>query len=307
MAEPTHLPATDRWALARQLRRLAQGPGAPWLHQEIARRMADRLPVIRQAPAAWLQWWGYLGGGRVEVAAIWPQARCTVVEPTPALAERSRQALRGPWWALGRAQAPVLLADELPAGQAPMLWANMVLHTSPQPDALLARWHGLLAVDGFLMFSTLGPDSLRELRALFADEGWPAPHPPYADMHDIGDQLVHAGFADPVMDQETVRLTWSSPEALLAELRGLGGHLGVARFAGLRTPRWRAHLLAALARRADAQGRIALSFEIVYGHAYKAAPRPPRGETTVVSLDSLRKSLSTGPRGQPSGRDPMLR
>ena len=259
--------------------------------------MASRLPVIRQAPDNWLQWWAHLGGGRADVAAVWPQARCTVVEPTPALAECSREALRGPWWTLGRALAPVLLPDELADGQAAMLWANMVLHSSAQPAELLARWHSLLAVDGFLMFSTLGPDSLRELRVLYSEQGWPAPHPPYVDMHDIGDQLVHAGFADPVMDQETLHLTWSSPDALLAELRGLGGHLGLTRFAGLRTPRWRARLVDALARRADAQGRIAMSFEIIYGHAYKAAPRPPRGETSVVSLDSLRKSLSTRNRG----------
>lgn len=93
------------------------------------------------------------------------------------------------------------------------------------------------------------------------------------------------------MDQETIRLTWSSPEALLAELRTLGGHLGTARTPGLRTPRWRARLLAALAERADAEGRIAMSFELVYGHAYKAAPRPARGEPAMVSLEALRATL----------------
>ena len=107
--------------------------------------------------------------------------------------------------------------------------------------------------------------------------------------------LVHGGFADPVMDQETLVLTWSSPQALLAELRGLGGHLGVHRHTGLRTPRWRDHLLRALAQRADAQGRIGLSFELVYGHAYKPAPRPTRGELATVSLDALRSKLPKRP------------
>jgi malonyl-CoA O-methyltransferase len=288
-------PLVDARALARVLGRLARAETAPWLHQEVARRMAERLPVIKQAPERWLDWWGFTGGGAAAVQSVWPQARRSVAEPTEALAGRSRQALHAPWWAWGaRRQAaaqPVWLADEVPPAQAQMLWANLVLHTAADPAAMLSAWHRALAVDGFVMFSTFGPDTLRELSAVYAAAGWPAPHPPYTDMHDLGDLMVHGGFADPVMDQEIIRLTWSSPEALLAELRTLGGHLGTARTPGLRTPRWRARLLAALAKRADADGRIAMSFELVYGHAYKAALRPARGEPATVSLEALRATL----------------
>ena len=290
-----HPPTIDHRALRRVLDRLARAEGAPWLHQEVARRMAERLPVIRQAPERWLDWWAFTGGGAAPVQAVWPQAQRQAVEPTAALQARSQQAPAAPWWAWGaRRQAaaqPVLLSAEVPAGQAQMLWANLVLHTAADPAASLAAWHRALAVDGFLMFSSFGPDTLRELRSVYAQAGWPAPHPPYADMHDLGDLLVHGGFADPVMDQETIRLTWSTPEALLAELRSLGGHLGMARHAGLRTPRWHAQLLRALAARADAQGRIGMTFELVYGHAYKAAPRPARGAPAVVSLEALRAGL----------------
>ena len=288
-------PLTDARALAHVLARQARADSAPWLHQEVARRMAARLPVIRQAPAGWLDWWGFTGGGAAAVQQVWPQAQRSVVEPIPALVERSRSAAGLPWWALGqrRRQAglPVCLPAEVPEGQAGMLWANLVLHTQPDPPAALAQWHRALAVDGFVMFSCFGPDTLKELRAVYADAGWPAPHPPYTDMHDVGDALVQAGFADPVMDQERLQLTWSSPEALLAELRGLGGHLGLRRWPGLRTPRWRQRLLQALARGADAQGRIVMGFELVYGHAYKPAPRLPRGELATVSLEQLRATL----------------
>ena len=300
-APSQNLPAVDPAALARQLQRLARAEGPAWLHQEVARRMADRLPVIRQPPADWLDWGGFLGGGRAAVAAIWPQARVTVVEPTAALAERSRQALRGPWWTGHRAQAAVWRESDVPEGQAGMVWANMALHTQPDPAGTLQQWQRALSVGGFLMFSCLGPDTLAELRALYATRGWPAPHPPYTDMHDIGDWLVHAGFADPVMDQEQLQLTWSSPQALLAELRGLGGNLGCGRFAGLRTPRWQQQLLAGLGGLADANGRIAMRIEIVYGHAYKAPPRLPRGETTLVSLENLRSSLSGRRQGGAGG------
>ena len=292
-------PATDAAALARVLARAARAASAPWLHQEVARRMADRLPVIKQPPETWLDWWGFTGAGAGPVAAVWPLAQRSVVEPSAALAERSRQALLAPWWAWGQrrrdASQPVWLESQVPAGAARMLWSNLTLHTATDPGATLAAWHRALAVDGFLMFSTFGPDTLRELRALYRAAGWPAPHPPFVDMHDIGDELVHSGFAGPVMDQELLQLTWSSPQALLAELRGLGGHLGLGRCPGLRTPRWLDRLLAALAERADAQGRIAMSFELVYGHAYKPAPRPGRGAPVTVSLESLRATLPKRP------------
>jgi malonyl-CoA O-methyltransferase len=105
--------------------------------------------------------------------------------------------------------------------------------------------------------------------------------------------LLQAGFADPVMDQETLTLTWDSPQALLAELRSLGGNAAPDRWAGLRTPRWRDRLHEALQSLAGADGRLQLSFEIVYGHAFKAAPRPPLANETAVTLDAMRSMLRT--------------
>jgi malonyl-CoA O-methyltransferase len=206
----------------------------------------------------------------------------------------------GLWWLPG-ARAAARRRVRLEADPAPeptqMVWANMMLHASLDVDATFARWHEILEVGGFLMFSTLGPGSLRELREVYAEQGWPSPHLPFVDMHDLGDQLVACGFADPVMDQERIRLGWSSPTALLDELRAIGGHFDGARHAGLRTPRWRARLHRALASRADAQGRIHLSFEIVYGHAFKAAPPSTRQQTATVSLESVRLTLRNRAQG----------
>ena len=158
----------------------------------------------------------------------------------------------------------------------------------------MVAWQRALDVDGFLMFSTLGPGSLRELVQLYGRLGWPVPMAPFVDMHDLGDMLVQAGFADPVMDQETLTLNWPSSEALLAELRLLGGNIDPHRMPGLRTPRWRARLLQALDSLAGPDGRIALGFEVVYGHAFKAVPRPRMAGETAVSLDDMRAMVRRG-------------
>jgi len=175
-----------------------------------------------------------------------------------------------------------------------MLWANMALHMAADPQALIAQWHRALAVDGFLMFSCLGPDTLRELRGLYRALGWPPPGHEFTDMHDWGDMLVHAGFAEPVMDMERITLTWETPARLLAELRELGANLHPARFAGLRGRGWRARLereLDAALRTAD--GRLALTFEIVYGHALKPAPRLRVSDQSAISLQDMRALLQT--------------
>ena len=144
------------------------------------------------------------------------------------------------------------------------------------------------ALHTYLRVKEVEECSLQGLRDAYARQQWPAPCAPFVDMHDLGDMLVHAGFADPVMDQETLTLRWSDPQALLAELRGLGGNTAPDRMEGLRTPRWQAQLVRELESIAAPDGSIGLSFEVAYGHAFKAAPRLRAGEATTVSLEDMR-------------------
>jgi malonyl-CoA O-methyltransferase len=156
----------------------------------------------------------------------------------------------------------------------------------------MSLWFRQLAVDGFLMCSGLGPDTARELRNLYCEMRWPLPTIDFIDMHDLGDELVKAGFADPVMDMERLTLTWATPEAMLRELSTWGGNVAVGRFAGLRTPRWRHNLLQLLADRlTGADGRLGLTIELIYGHAIKPAPRPRLAPETRVSLDDMRRMV----------------
>ena len=264
----------DAAALARGVRRMAEAAAVPWLHAEVARRMAERLALVRRTPQVVIDWWSHAGGGRSLLQQAYPKARVIAVEPDARLAVEQRRAGAARRWPWRRPPAAALAEQAVQPAQAQLLWSNMMLHHVPDPTAVLKRWQAALAVDGFLMFSTLGPGSLAGLRALYARLQWPPPHAPFIDMHDLGDAMVAAGFADPVMDQETLTLTWPDAAAMLAELRSLGGNAAPGRFAGLRTPRRHRQLQQELAQAlAGPDGRLRLEFEIVYGHAFKAAPR----------------------------------
>jgi malonyl-CoA O-methyltransferase len=161
---------------------------------------------------------------------------------------------------------------------------------------VLREMHRVLAADGLLMFSTLGPDTLKELRAAFAgaDPGSPHVHG-FVDMHDLGDMLVQTGFAAPVMDMETVTITYedvatlardliSSGEAnaLIARRRGLSGRDLWARLDAA-YERWRHH------------GRLPATFEIVHGHAWKPRPKPAPTDVQPVRFHtSARMQPKTG-------------
>jgi malonyl-CoA O-methyltransferase len=296
MAEPSTTapqnqrpPRIDPAALQRHLQPSADR-AAPWLHEEIARRMADRLSLVRRQPTRVIDWWSPTSGSAELLKTQYPQARilrygCDGL-PLP---EQPGSGTGTRWWQRLTGQSAPAEASATPP-TAELLWANMMLHWVDDLPALLPRWHAALEVDGFLMFSCFGPDTLKELRAVYAELGWGAPGSAWIDMHDLGDELVHAGFADPVMDMEHLTLTWDSPAALLAELRGLGRNTASARQPGLRGRDWRRKLDAALTRHlTDPDGRLHLRFEIIYGHAFRPVARARMQVQTEISLGAMRE------------------
>lgn len=272
-------------------RRWQQLPASasPWLHEEVARRMEERLAWIKLQPQSWAHWEPVRGGLQAHalLARRYPQADCFVAQAQADHARYAAKAMAQAWWQPARWLARPTRFEMPPEGAVQMLWANMALHMSADPQALMAQWHRALAPDGFLMFSCLGPDTLQELRPLYRSSGWPAPAHEFTDMHDWGDMLAAAGFAEPVMDMERITLTFETPERLLQELRGLGRNLHPQRFAALRGRQWRSQLLQALAG-----APYQLTFEVIYGHAFKPPPRLNIRPETVLSLAQMREALS---------------
>ena len=271
------------------------GPGlSPWLHEEVGRRMQERLDVIKLQPQHWLAWEPVRTGlesiGLIQ--ARYPQAQCHVYARQAQEREQALAILQKSWWQPARWLNPLQLHDEVPLKQG-MLWANMVLHTSAEPLTLMGQWHQSLEVDGFVMFSCLGPDTLRELRSVYAAQGWAPPAHEFTDMHDWGDMLVQAGFAEPVMDMERISLTFESPERLLLELRELGRNMSVQRPRGLKGRLWQTQLHQALRHlaRPEEDGRIMLTFEVIYGHALKPQARAKVQAHSEIGLDDMRAML----------------
>ena len=268
---------------------LMPSKASPWLHEEVAQRMEERLEWIKLKPTHWAHWEPVRGGLRAHdlLAKRYPEAACFVTESDPAKAAYAAQTITKPWWQPARWTAKETRFEIPRDGSVQMVWANMALHMAVDPQALISQWHRALGVDGFVMFSCLGPDTLQELRVLYKSLGWPAPSHEFTDMHDWGDMLVGAGFAEPVMDMERITLTFETPERLLQELRGLGRNLHPQRFAGLRGRGWRKQLHQALAKEP-----LQLTFEIIYGHAFKPAPRLRMQAETVLSLAEMRETLN---------------
>ena len=286
------MPAPTDFALDHALirRRFAVGAAraheADFLAREVASRMAERLDYIRLAPRRILDLGCGHGADLPLLAAHYPQADCLGLDfalPRLARARRPRGLLQR---LLGKARPPRLVcadAGQLPLARASvqLVWSNLLLHWLSDPLPALREMHRVLEVDGLLMFATVGPDTLKELREALPDHAGARVHR-FADMHDLGDLLVAAGFADPVMDMQRLTLTYPDPDALIRDLRASsatnaaqGRPKGLSGQAG-----WRAAREELLQTMVD--GRLPVSVELVFGHAWKAAPRTTEDGRAII-------------------------
>jgi malonyl-CoA O-methyltransferase len=254
------------------------------LETEIGARMLERLDYVRLAPRRVLD----AGSGPARdaraLAKRYRKAQVLALDFSQRMLHAGRPRLRF----FERRPPQRVCADlvRLPLAGATLglLWSNMALHWVADPLAALREFHRVLAPEGLLMFSTLGPDTLGELRSA-AGEGRVHSFP---DMHDLGDMLVAAGFAEPVMDMERITIVYPDGEALLADLRASGQTCALAvRARGLAGRRFRTALAENLAAQ-RAGGKLSVSYEVVYGHAWKAAPRHTADGRAIVRFERQR-------------------
>ncbi|SDV48244.1 methyltransferase domain-containing protein [Chitinasiproducens palmae] len=292
-------------------RRAATFDDVSFLPREIATRMASRLDYIKVEPQRVLDAGCGPGSDLSALQLRYADAGVIGVDLSRRMLSRAaaeRGLSRMPGW-LKRfipSSRQVVQADfaRLPFADATfdLLWSNLALHWHPRPDRVFPEWRRVLGAGGLLMFSVFGPDTLKEVRAAWrvAEDRLglpPREHVlPFVDMHDFGDMLVANGFETPVMDMETLTITYRSPEALLADVRRLGAYVPMHRSdaeadapsGGLGSRRLRDALSEALDERFQS-GTLPLTFEIAYGHAWRRPDDTSRDAqgNAVIRLDQI--------------------
>lgn len=279
---------------------------ARFIRREIASRMAERLDLIKLNPAMIVDAGCGTGADLLCLQERYAEARVLGIDASPAMLQQAEVLLRQsqstlsrviPKW-LGQAlqlaaQIELACADfariPLQPQSVDFVWSNLALLWHAQPDLVFAEWRRILQVDGLLMFSSFGPDTFIEVRQAFAavDD---YPHTlPFVDMHDLGDMLVHAGFSTPVMDMEKIYLTYQEPEQLLREVAAFGGNPLLSKRQGLFGKQAWQQVLQALNAQRKADGRLHLTLEVIYGHAFRAPDRKTASGESIIQFDALRK------------------
>jgi malonyl-CoA O-methyltransferase len=256
------------------------------LQKEVGARMAERLDAVRIAPASILDAGCGTGDAQAEFAVRFPSARyigldaaLPMLDAAHAKSRRSRSALARVFATFAGTRGagePTYVGGDIAAlpfaaGSFDVVWSNLALQWLADLPAALTEINRVLVVDGLATFSTFGPDTLKELRAAFAGVDGHAHVSRFTDMHDIGDMLVGTGFAEPVMHMEMVTLTYGDGLSMMRDLKAIGATNATrARPRALMgRQRWERVLAALEATRSG--GRIRATFEVLYGHAWKAA------------------------------------
>ena len=279
------------------------------VQSEVGNRLLERFDMMRIAPSVVLDVGCGPGTHTAALAARFPDATVIAIDQSPAMVARAAPLVPKRGWLArltsasgkaGKGETRGLVADmnalPLPREHADVLWSNFALQWANDLPALFAEWSRVLKVGGVMMFTAPGPDTLIELRrAISRDEAEADKRVhKFTDLHDMGDMLVHAGFADPVMDMEVITLEYTTTAALWRDVKAQGANNAMqTRSRGLMTPRKLRAIDAALdAGRRDG-GPIRISVEVIYGHAWKMAPKKTAEGHGIVRLESIGR----GPRG----------
>jgi len=238
------------------------------MRREIAQRMHDRLELVRLSPNRVLDAGCGEGADLARLQTRFPGAHIIGADLSPAMLRHagSGSAHDADLICCDFAQLP------LPDGALEMLWSNLSLHWYASPEAACVEWRRVLSRGGLLMFSCFGTDTMAELQSAFVDGDATRRVMPFPDMRELGDMLVAAGFPSPVLDRDTITVTYADPSRLLADVRAFGGNALYQRRRGLQGRHAWTKMLQTLEEMREPDGRIALRFEIVYGHAFRDEP-----------------------------------
>ena len=251
------------------------------LQREVCDRLLERLDYMALRPDRVLDVGTGTGYGLSQLRSRYAEADLCALDIAPGMLAAARERLPRSGWvkrALGRMAfragegAHLVCADmerlPLASNSVSLVWSSLALQWAHDLEATFRGFHRVLAPGGLLIFATFGPDTLKELRAAFAEVD-ERPHVNrFVDLHDVGDMLIHAGFASPVMEMDMLTLTYSDLKSLMRDLKGVGAHNAAAsrRRGLLGKSAWARLERAYEAKRTE--GRLPATYEVIYGHAW---------------------------------------
>jgi malonyl-CoA O-methyltransferase len=247
-----------------------------YLQREIADRLFERLDYIKLAPKRILELGCGTGYATHKLLAHFPESSVLALDLAEAMCSYAQRQMPQPTFVarmFGKRASTSFVcanAEQLPLADESVEFvvSNLTLQWC-DVERVSVEAMRVLKPNGLLMFTSFGPDTLGELRAAFRQVD-DRPHVnTFVDMHDVGDILLAAGFSDPVMDQETITITYGDLKTLLRELKGIGAHNVLPdRNSGLMGKgRWQALVAAYDCFRRE--GKLPATYEVVYGHAWK--------------------------------------
>ena len=257
-----------------------------FLHAEIRRRMLEQLEWVRIAPACVIDAGAGTGTARHGLLARYPDARVLALDSSFGML----RAGEGERICADIQQMPIADAS------AQLVFSNLALHWCPAMGAALAEFRRVLDSPGLLFFSTFGPDTLRELRGARTAAGINDDPETLLDMHHLGDALVGAGFADPVMSAERFPVPYADYATLEQDMHRSGvSRAMMAPGAGLAARGRRRTVEEAFEALRDAEGTVPVSIEVVYGQAWVAPPRGRDRPTEVAPEEISLRNRATRP------------
>ncbi len=154
-----------------------------------------------------------------------------------------------------------------------VVFANLLLPWVDDPNQVFSEIARILRKGGVFAFATLGPDSLLEIRRAWSQVDNNAHVNHFLDMHDLGDGLVNAGFADPVLDVDRLSISYDNTEKLFADLTAVGGRNALRQRNHALVGKQHFRQMTEELQRSGTDGKITLDLELVFGHCWGAGPR----------------------------------
>ena len=280
----------DKRQVRRAFSRAAQDyDAAAVLQREVCTRMLDRLGCIKLQPSRIIDIGSGTGWGTRQLGERYPKADVTALD----IAIGMLQVARGTasWWQklfAGKRENFVCAdVEALPVGSnsMEMVWSNLALQWCNDLPATFVELRRVLKEDGLLIFSSFGVDTLQELRIAFGGVDGYNHLNRFADMHDIGDMLVAAGFADPVMEMERITLTYDDVRAVMQDLKSIGANNATTGRAPGMMGKTAWQRVTKNYEKLRRDGKLPATFEIVYGHAWKPAPKTMQDGRAIIKTD----------------------